>query len=77
MDDSQVAAAAGDGTLKTLFSDGHPFSSSFLKTLSGISLDPLEYLNKTVVTYPNLNAKKTFSPYISSVYSGLLFNNYC
>lgn len=77
VDDSQVAAAAGDGTLKTLFSDGHPFSSSFLKTLSGISLDPLEYLNKTVVTYPNLNAKKTFSPYISSVYSGLLFNNYC
>jgi len=69
--------AAGNGTLEHLFSEESNFSSALLKKLSDISLNPMDYLNKTVVTYPNITAKKTLNPYISSIYCGLLYNNYC
>lgn len=69
--------AAGNGTLEHLFSDESSFSSTVIKKLSDISLNPMEYLDKTIVTYPNVTAKKTLNPYVSSIYCGLLYNNYC
>ncbi|MBR2401801.1 MAG: hypothetical protein IKB01_03375 [Lachnospiraceae bacterium] len=77
MDREQVYAAARNGSLERFFSSENTFSGTLLNKLSDISLNPMEYLDKTVVTYPNTTAKKTVSPYISSIYSGLLFNNYC
>lgn len=77
MDRETVYAAAKDGSLKKFFSSENSFASGLLKKLSDISLNPMEYLDKTVVTYPNTTAKKTYNPYVSSIYSGLLFNNYC
>jgi len=73
----KVYAAAADGSLEKLFSPEHSFSSTVLKKLSDISLNPMDYLTKTVITYPNLTAKKSLNPYISSIYCGLLYNNYC
>lgn len=69
--------AAGNGALEQLFSSQSNFSSCLIKKLSDIALNPMEYLNKTVVTYPNITARKTLNPYISSIYCGLLYNNYC
>ena len=77
MDREAVYTAAKDGSLEKFFSKEHGFSSELLKKLSDISLNPMEYLDKTVVTYPNTTAKKTYNPYVTSIYSGLLFNNYC
>ncbi len=72
-----IYSAAADGRLEKLFSDENSFSSTLIKKFSDISLNPMEYLEKTIVTYPNLSAKKTLNPYISSIYCGLLYNNYC
>ncbi len=69
--------AAGNGSLEHLFSDQSNFAATMIKKLSDIALNPMEYLNKTVVTYPNITAKKTLNPYVSSIYCGLLYNNYC
>lgn len=69
--------AAKDGTLEQLFTSEDGFVSAVLGKCNEISLNPMEYLNRTVVTYPNTMGKKTFSPYITSIYSGLLYNNYC
>ncbi len=77
VDEERLPAAASDGSLEKLFSPEEELSTALLKRLSDISLNPLEYLQKTVVTYPNLNARKTVNPYISSIYCGLLYNNYC
>jgi flagellar hook-associated protein 2 len=77
MDRDTVYTCAKDGSLENFFSKEHSFSSDLLKKLSDISLNPMEYLDKTVVTYPNTAAKKTYNPYVTSIYSGLLFNNYC
>ncbi len=77
IDEETIYSAAGDGSLEKLFSEESNFSSTIIKKFSDIALNPMEYLNKTVVTYPNISAKKTLNPYVSSIYCGLLYNNYC
>lgn len=77
IDETTLYAAAGNGTLEQLFSSESRFSSTMIKKFSDISLNPMDYLNKTVVTYPNITARKSINPYVSSIYCGLLYNNYC
>jgi len=43
---------------------------------SQISLNPMKYVDKTVVAYKN-PGKNFANPYVSSNYSGMLFNFYC
>lgn len=44
--------------------------------LNHIQMDPLHYIDKLMVSYPNPG--KTYpSPYVPSHYSGMLFNSYC
>ena len=76
IDKDTLHTATSNGSLEHLFSKEHTFSSTLLKKLSDISINPMEYLNKTLITYPNIIAKKTPNPYISSIYCGLLYNNY-
>lgn len=77
INEKEMYTAAGNGSLERLFSDNSKFAETLIKKLSDISLNPMEYLKKTVVTYPNITAKKTLNPYVSSIYCGLLYNNYC
>ena len=52
------------------------FSQSMLRKSSQISLNPVTYMNKRVVAYKDPH--NTFlSPYVTSTYSGMFFNNYC
>jgi len=75
--EKKMYTAAGNGSIEQLFSEESKFSAVLVKKLSDIALNPMDYLNKTVVTYPNVTAKKTLNPYVSSIYCGLLYNNYC
>lgn len=51
------------------------FRRDVKKTTQNITLNPLNYIDKIVVTYPN--AQGTYpNPYQPSKYSGLLFNDY-
>lgn len=52
------------------------FSNMLLRKTNQISLDPMQYVNKTVVAYKNPGRSFT-SPYTSSTYSGMMFNYYC
>lgn len=52
------------------------FSHSMLRKSSQISLNPVSYMNKTVVAYKN-PGNYFLSPYVTSAYSGMFFNNYC
>lgn len=52
------------------------FSNAMMRKSRQISLNPISYVDKTVVEYKNPG--KTFSnPYTSSAYAGLMFNSYC
>lgn len=42
-----------------------------------ITINPMDYVDKLLVTYPNLSRPPIGQPYANSMYSGLLFNYYC
>ena len=62
--------------IQELFNDElSDFRKDIQRTTEKMSLNPLNYIDKTVVTYPN--TKGTYpNPYHPSKYSGLLFNDY-
>lgn len=57
------------GSLKNL-------SSSLIRKSNQVSLNPMDYVQKTVVAYKN-PGHNYVSPYNTSAYSGMLFNSYC
>lgn len=51
------------------------FGSQILRKLNAISLDPMEYIDRRICTYPNPNASYP-NPYMTSIYTGMLYNGY-
>lgn len=52
------------------------FTNSVLRKTNQISLNPMEYVDKTIVAYKN-PGHNFVTPYVTSNYSGMLFNSYC
>ncbi len=52
------------------------FSRSLFRKSNQISLNPMNYVEKTVVAYKN-PGHNFVSPYATSAYSGMMFNGYC
>lgn len=52
------------------------FAQTVLKKSSQITLNPMNYVEKTIVAYKN-PGRNTSSPYVASAYSGMLFSGYC
>lgn len=52
------------------------FATSLLRKTGQINLNPMNFVDKTVVAYKN-PGKTLATPYITSPYSGMLFNSYC
>ena len=75
VDDEQLKTAAGESDSET-FAPVKDFANSMLRKSNQISLNPMQYVNKTIVAYKN-PGKNYPSPYITSAYSGMMFNNYC
>ena len=61
--------------LHTLFGQDSGLHQDIEKSISRLTLDPLAYVDRLIVTYPNINEKQT-ATYTQSVYSGLMYNNY-
>ncbi len=53
------------------------FSDSLIEKTKEISVDPMKYVDRPVVNYKNPDNHDYTSPYITSEYSGMMFNNYC
>lgn len=52
------------------------FKSTLMDKTEEVMLNPMDYVDKKIVAYPNPG--KTFAnPYLTSIYSGMLFNSYC
>lgn len=76
IDDNLLTQTAQSEDMYELLSPLKNFSSSLFEKGEEISRDPLNYASKKIVAYKNPG--KTFtSPYVTSNYSGLLFNYYC
>lgn len=68
--------AAKNGTLQNFFTNKNGFIAVLLEKAEAIAINPVEYLDKTIVTYPD-NNKPMVNPYMTSLYSGLFFSSYC
>ena len=62
-----------NGTIPDLFIDSD-FISSFKSEIGKVATDPVQFVNKTIVAYPNVQHPAPLQPYVSSMYSGMLFN---
>lgn len=52
------------------------FSTSLIQKSNQVSLNPMNYVEKTIVAYKN-PGHNFVSPYATSAYSGMMFNGYC
>lgn len=76
VDEKSLAnAARGDDSVDK-FSAVKRFTGSILSKINRISLDPMEYTQKTVVAYKN-PGHGFATPYVTSNYSGMMFSSYC
>lgn len=64
------------GNVRELFAPVKEFTNSVLRKSNQIALNPMEYTDRTIVAYKN-PGKNHATPYITSAYSGMMFNSYC
>ncbi len=76
VDDARLKTIASEPESEEALSSVKDFANSMLRKTNQISLNPMQYVNKTIVAYKN-PGKNFPSPYITSAYSGMMFNNYC
>jgi flagellar hook-associated protein 2 len=77
INDSLAVQAAIDGGMESLFTRENGFIARLKDKAEQITINPMEYLEKTIVTYPNREVKTFSNPYVTSMYSGLFFSSYC
>lgn len=77
LDRSLAIQAIESGDMQKLFQlDSHVTSRLFTKADS-VKINPMEYIDKKVVSYHDFSKPPRGYSYITSLYSGLLFNSYC
>lgn len=76
LDEKQLSQAALNEDVNETFHSIKDFTHSVLKKTNFISLNPMEYADKKIVAYKN-PGKNFANPYVTSSYSGMLFNGYC
>lgn len=52
------------------------FAGSMLRKANQVSIDPMHYADTTIVAYKNPGHNFT-APYVTSAYTGMMFNSYC
>jgi flagellar hook-associated protein 2 len=77
LEEPLASQAAEDGGMESLFTRENGFITRLLDKADTIAINPMEYLDKTIVTYPNKEKDTYCNPYVTSMYSGLFFNSYC
>ncbi|MBD5490348.1 MAG: flagellar capping protein [Lachnospiraceae bacterium] len=76
VDDATLRQSAMSDNAKNAFSPMKSFTNSVLRKSNQVALDPMNYVNNVIVAYKN-PGKNFASPYITSAYSGMMFNSYC
>ena len=64
-----------NGEIADLFNDISSFKDDVSLATDRLTLDPMAYINRLIVTYPDTRHNQGTS-YNQSVYSGMIYNNY-
>ena len=74
--DTLSKSIANDEDITDTFSTLKDFSNQLIQKSQQISLNPMNYVEKKIVAYKN-PANNFANPYVTSAYSGMMFNSYC
>ncbi len=79
LDPEKVNQAAVSGDAEAVLRKDSSFLKALDHRLESIILNPMRYIDKKLVAYPDPRTplSERTSPYTTSIYSGMLFNNYC
>ena len=76
IDENALQHSIADGRMQDGLDHVKDFTKALYRKSGQITLNPMTYVEKTIVAYKN-PGKNFASPYITSAYSGMLFNSYC
>lgn len=77
IDDELLRQAVSSGDSMAALEPVSAFADALIEKTKDISVDPMKYVDRPVVNYKNPDSRDYSSPYITSEYSGMMFNNYC
>ena len=76
-DKALVTQAVNDEELEKQFREESSFVKTMKQKAEEIQLNPMDYVDKKIAVYPNYAKNGQGYCYITSLYSGLIFNDYC
>lgn len=76
LDKDALMTSAEDGNLSDKLSVLKQFAGSMLRKADQVALNPMHYADRTIVAYKN-PGHNFATPYVTSGYTGMLFNSYC
>lgn len=75
VDEALLVQGIESGEFVDLFADISSFKNDIVNRTNALALDPMSYVDKKLLTYPNF--KHSFpNPYMPSMYTGMMYNNY-
>lgn len=77
IDEELLKQAISSSSSREALQPVNRFADSLIDKTKEISVDPMKYVDRPVVNYKNPDSRDYSSPYITSEYSGMMFNNYC
>ena len=77
INEAVAKVAAREGRLQELFLNDYGYMAKLWTKAEAIAANPMEYIDKILVTYTNPDKKNVRYPYITSMYSGLFCNVIC
>lgn len=75
-DEKAMREAANSNSIESSMDEIKDFAKDLYRKSNQVSLNPMSYVEKTIVAYKN-PGKNFATPYITSAYSGMMFNSYC
>ncbi len=76
VDEEKLTTALGSADAEETLGSLKNFTHTTLHKATQIQLNPLDYIDKRIVAYKNPNVSHYANPYVTSAYSGMLFNGY-
>ena len=76
IDQDKLKTASEEGTIIDSLSELSRFKNALQHKSGTVKINPMEYINKTIISYKN-PARPSSDPYMTSLYSGMMYNGYC
>ncbi len=75
INESLFTQSIREGSLSETLDTINNFKKDLVSKANAVSINPMLYVNKTMISYPHPVSPRT-NPYITSIYSGMMYNNY-